>query len=313
MPFIKLAKKLAIIGIVVFCYYYIIQRLFGFNEWNQVTISYTKLGLLVGIELALLTLNLSLETLKWQKLLSILKPVRFRHSLKMVLAGFTSGIITPFKAGEPIGRCSLLPKELFAQATFLNYTGGAIQTVIITIFGVTSFLFTPTNINIHNYYSKITSSILLIVLVLGVVLILTKIGLKTHKRYFKQLRTFPRRKLTSIIAKASYLSIVRYIIFCTQLFIALHFTCSPSEYILVIGLIFIYYFIITVFPSNLLIDMGIRGSVALYLFTDICHQQPANIMLAVFVIWLINQVIPAILGSRIILKSYLCKINHTEK
>ena len=58
----------------------------------------------------------------------------------------------------------------------------------------------------------------------------------------------------------------------------------------------IYFFFITLIPSFFLADIGIRGSVSLFVFAQFEAQMPL-ILLAIFFLWFINVVVPALLGT----------------
>jgi uncharacterized membrane protein YbhN (UPF0104 family) len=66
-------------------------------------------------------------------------------------------------------------------------------------------------------------------------------------------------------------------------------------------ILFIFYFIQSALPSLDLLDIGVRASVATYFFAFVTNQDIA-IMAAIACVWLINLIIPAILGSVFVLK-----------
>jgi hypothetical protein len=63
----------------------------------------------------------------------------------------------------------------------------------------------------------------------------------------------------------------------------------------------VFIFIQSALPSLDLLDIGVRSFTAAHLFLYITNQQIA-IIAAVSAIWLINLIIPAILGSVFVLK-----------
>ncbi len=309
----KWAKRIVIVSLVAFSYLYILYKLIQFKQWNNLSIDWINFIPFLCIEFTLLILNLLLESKKWQTLLILITQVNLKSSIKMVLAGFTSGIITPLKAGEPLGRISFLPKQYFVKAAILNYFGGVIQTLIISIFGFIALYFTPIPLNFditHHVYIIIFT--LVTIVVLSIVIWLNKDAIRGKLKYLYKTKVFKSKIIIPILIQTCIISTIRYVIFCCQLFISIYFFCHPENYLLLTKLIFIYYFMITILPSNILIDFGIRGSVAIFLFSKVCHE-PTYIIVSVFFIWIINQVIPALIGSKILLKNHLTKQSHNKK
>ena len=66
-------------------------------------------------------------------------------------------------------------------------------------------------------------------------------------------------------------------------------------------MIFILFFIQSALPSLDLLDIGVRSMTATYFFAFLTHQDIA-IMAATACIWLVNLIIPAILGSVFVFK-----------
>jgi len=68
-----------------------------------------------------------------------------------------------------------------------------------------------------------------------------------------------------------------------------------------IMMVLIFLFVQSALPSLDLVDIGVRNGMAVFLFGYITHQTIA-VMAAVSSIWLINLIIPAILGSVFVFK-----------
>jgi hypothetical protein len=101
-----------------------------------------------------------------------------------------------------------------------------------------------------------------------------------------------------------FLSLARYIVFSAQFYLLLVIFGAGVPASQAIILIPVIYLIMTIVPSIALADLGIRGSVALFMFglyftrygeadgnTDIA------ILTATTLLWFINLIIPAILGT----------------
>jgi hypothetical protein len=58
----------------------------------------------------------------------------------------------------------------------------------------------------------------------------------------------------------------------------------------------VVYLLATLVPTMLLTDLGVRGSVAVFLFAPM-GGAAAHVLLAMSVVWTVNVLLPAMLGS----------------
>ena len=59
----------------------------------------------------------------------------------------------------------------------------------------------------------------------------------------------------------------------------------------------LYYLFVTVTPNMPAADIGIRGAWAVLVFGQYIHDVQANIILATTCLWLINTLLPVLLGA----------------
>lgn len=296
--------------IATISYAYIIYRLLNFkSEVPLSSISPIEIQdwlWLILVQVILLLFNLFLESKKWQVLLNSLKQVGFKASFKMVLAGFASGIFTPAKIGEPVGRILFLPKEIWAKASLLNYIGGAIHNLVIGAVGLLCLL---TSWNILSESGALALNAILLFLVIsfcGLLLWLKRSWLKKQLLRWSKFGTtivklwdFSKSISRKDLNNAFLLSIARFAVYCVQMILLLYFFDAQLNVIL-LALVPVYFLLITLIPSFFLADVGIRGSVALYVFSHLAMSD-VTIVLMVSILWFLNQVVPAALGSLLIL------------
>lgn len=276
---------------------FIVYKINQFNNWEALLIGYSKSISLISLLLILLCVNIFFEAKKWQTLLSTIINIKLSSAIKMVLAGFTSGIFTPFRAGEPIGRVAFLEKKNWKYASILSYFGGALQNVIILSGGLIGLLYYPKLINLNSIIiaDKWLWSILGLTLI---IIIITWQSRYVTKRILQSAKLRSLAKLIKLktVSQAILYSIFRYFTFSLQLYISLYYLGGIPHNETNILLIFIYYLLVSIFPSHILIDVGIRGSVALFIFNGL-GLSPASIFTSVFFVWLINQALPALVGA----------------
>jgi hypothetical protein len=309
----KHSKKVIGFLIVFLSYGFVLYKLIRFENWSELkAITFRQPGeliYLVLLQIALIILNLSLESKKWQILLNKVKSVRFASAYKMVLAGFSSGIFTPSKIGEPIGRLMMLPKTIWPKALILNYAGGIFHSFIIFICGIVSVIYiwnSPAFLPFHNVLLY-TALITLFVVFIVITLIIFKDHVLSVIKYFRweekwnEMLTAIKTLSYSQVLLTAFLSLLRYSVYSIQLAIFLYFFKNDIWLGYTILLIPIYYLTITAIPSFLLADLGIRNSIALLLFSQTTLPAP-SILLSVSILWIINQALPASIGSLFIYK-----------
>lgn len=295
--------------VAVLSFSYIAYRLlqyhhrFSLTDIPQVKTSVILLSLMAQV--ILLCFNLFLESKKWQLLIGSVKIVSFGVALKMVLAGFASGIITPAKLGEPLGRALFLKKEFWGQATLLTYLGGMVSNMVV--FAVAM----PCVLAIYQLpWSRLPSLSPLYLFILTALLSSfifiwnKKKWFKKNTNRFKALQTikelFYQIALTPnyVITRAFVYSLLRFAVYCLQLGIMFwlmgaHITTHT------LMLIPIYFMLVSMAPTFFLAELGIRGSVALFIFTGL--SLPAtSIVVAVTALWVLNQMLPALTGIVVI-------------
>ncbi|MGQ1785948.1 MULTISPECIES: lysylphosphatidylglycerol synthase domain-containing protein [unclassified Saccharicrinis] len=305
--------------IVIASFIYVFYRLLQYGEdlsVPEITESaYNSLPILAIAQLFLLCLNIFFETKKWQWLLRSLLTLQFRQSINMVLAGFASGIFTPAKIGEPVGRIMHLSKKWWAKATVLNYIGGIIQNIIIFVIGALCFAFSWEHFSI-NLSLRSGMYILFLGVIVSVMFVVTlkRQWLKQAlKRFFYQKRIKrPVEELLSMTISNLTLifgySFLRYLIYNFQLLLLLWYLgySITLESLLMIP---VYFMLITVAPSFFIADLGVRGSVALFVFSDF-GLSDVYIVLIVTTLWLLNQAVPALVGCTLILFGKEVKVKY---
>jgi hypothetical protein len=79
--------------------------------------------------------NRYLEILKWQNLVSFIKPISVGEATKQVLGALTAGIFTPNGLGEYAGKALFFEKIKTKKIIFLNLICNGIQMILTILFG----------------------------------------------------------------------------------------------------------------------------------------------------------------------------------
>ncbi len=294
--------------VVVFSYGYIAFRLSNIKlDFSGIMLN-NDTAIYILFVLILSYLNIFTEAYKWKVLMSSFYKIKIKQALKMIISGFSTGIFTPGKLGEPYGRIIFLPSQHKTKGTILNYLGGAFQNVIILILGITFLVFISLNnslryIVIFQYLFLSTLLILITFILLYSIrntLYIYLLRYNWTNNLLKSILTIKEIKLKKYLI-VFLLSLTRYLLYCSQLIILLYTFFEFKFQWSIILWVPIYFMCITLIPSFLLADLGVRNSVAIFLFAPFFSNE-INVLLAVSVLWFVNQVIPALCGSAYIIQ-----------
>jgi len=121
--------------------------------------------------------------------------------------------------------------------------------------------------------------------------------LKRYRRFFIILSTFKRLFLLRVIG----ICFCRLFILIIQYYLLIHLLIPVISLPQVALMIVMMISIQTVIPTIDILDIGIRGATAVYLFGFITHQDVA-IVASTAAIWFINLITPAIIGLLMIVR-----------
>ncbi|MHA4843721.1 lysylphosphatidylglycerol synthase domain-containing protein [Flavitalea antarctica] len=317
---IKLIIKY-VLGPVVFCIlavsiYHQVQNQPSWQQsFEQILASLRSDGLVkMCLVVMLMFFNWGIEARKWQLSLRSLSHISFVRSFKAVFTGTTMAFFTPNRIGEYFGRILYIPEGRRLQAISLTIVCSMAQLLITIVAGVGGLIFLKEHIRDQLpdpgsvlfwlqlvLYVSIACGIMLTVfyfrlewLVRG----LERISfIEKYVRYVKVLDEFN----TTMLARILLLSFLRYIVFVMQyylLFDVFEVNVNWWECLWVISVMFI---VLAIAPTvAFLTDLGIRAKASIEL-VQFFSSNVVGILATSLTIWLINLVIPALIGSLLIL------------
>lgn len=269
---------------------------------------------LLSILSILMVGNWLFEILKWNLLVNKIQEISFYTACKGVLVGLPLALVTPNRIGE-IGGRSLVVKAHKKKTMFATFIGSLMQLITTIFFGIIGFILYLLFLKTDYYISIVAVSSIIGVIFLAISIILLRktrwfINLSLRivgRNYYRKIVTVSRMYFKQDIFVALLLSIGRYIIFSSQFMILLYVFIPELTVLQIFVGICIVYFIVTVIPTSILGEVGIRGSVAMVIF-GLFTTQELLVFQVSLLIWLINLVIPTLLGTL-----YLIGIKKGEK
>ena len=241
------------------------------------------------------------EAQKWRFLLFKVQYLKLRQSIKAIFSGLSVSFLTPNRTGEFLGRIIFIPKGNRIKASIITLIGNYSQLLTTITIGLVSLFYLPNYFNIdkyldRNYYYIIIFFTLIISNILyfftNKIYDFASIFSKKNK-YLSQIEVFKIYTKKELLIAYLY-SMFRYIIFIIQYYIAfLTFEIHISLIDFVI-LKPIFLLLVTAIPTVSITDAGIRVSSALAIFALV--DISTNIISATILIWLVNLVIPSLIG-----------------
>lgn len=255
-------------------------------------------------------LNWGLESYKWRMLVSPLERLDGRRAFLATLAGTSIGLFTPNRTGEFIGRVLFLDPGARVAGAFSTALGGIAQFVVTLLAGglalVAMLLLerplpwpagwpSATLVSLTGIVAAMSMPCYLFPGVLRELLLLLPMPAAIRKAS-EVLEMHSRPMLRAVL----WVSVLRYMVFSAQfaaLLMVLPVGVGALDCVLAVPVV---YLIATLVPTVMLTELGVRGSVALAMLTPLGGDE-GMLLLASFVVWAVNLLLPAILGSIILL------------
>lgn len=236
--------------------------------------------------------NRYLEILKWQNLVSIIKPITVSESTKQVLGALTAGIFTPNGVGEYAGKALYFEKLKTKKIIFLNLICNGIQMLLTIVFGTLGLF-------ILGYWQWALGVIgLLSFLLLGSYM--TKgITIKGYSigKLVQKVNEIPR----PVHYKNIFYGVLRYLVFSHQYYFLFLAFGVDLPYITMMASIASVYFLASSLPSFQFLDFAVKGSMAVFFFGRLGVNEWIVVFIATLM-WFLNVVLPVVLGSYFVLK-----------
>jgi hypothetical protein len=287
------------------------------NRWLQIKQSLHAPTLWLAC--LLVFVNWGIEARKWQILITPLEKFSFITAFKSVLSGCSITMLTPNRVGEYGGRILYVKEENRLDAIPLTILGSISQLFITILMGTTGLLylkFYGNNPQIFTFLPAYTSEVLLAVSICaGIFLLLIYLRisllvnflnripyLKKFVSHIILLNTFSRKQLLRIL----FLSFLRYTVFILQYILFLQAMQVQISFFTCYWLLTIFYLVMAMAPTIGFTELPIRAAASLQIL-QLFSNNLIGIQAASLGIWIINLVVPAVVGSLLILRIKIIK------
>jgi MFS family permease len=308
--FSYLLKTAIIVLAFIFIYKAVHNKNDSLQQFEKLVshISSQQAIIIITFIVLLMFVNWTLESFKWQYLTRVLSPISVWQAIQAVFCGLTWAIFTPNRIGEYGGRIMFLPNRKRIHGIFAMGVGSFGQLVITNVLGSIAmvwFLYTFMHLNTWIFLGIALIAFFFIVLLLvfyfhikWFVFLLNSIKLlRKYHRFFDIMGRYHFRELLNVM----WFCLARFGVFSFQYYLVIHMLIPSIPMFEIFMMVFILFFIQSALPSLDIFDVGVRSMTASTFFAYVTTQNLA-VIAAVSSIWLVNLIIPAILGSVFVFK-----------
>jgi hypothetical protein len=234
----------------------------------------------------------------------------FWSAFKAILCGVSFSVTTPNRVGEYFGRMMYLPDGSRLKSISVTLVSSWSQLLVTVFTGMLALIFLKEDLLKAHFVSEIFYQFILFSVFAGA-LALTLLYFQTSfignllekwlqkTRYLYLVQTLCTFNMQLLI-KLLLLSFLRYLVFVSQyhlLFVLFGVHVPVAIVWNVLGLLFLA---LAVIPSISLVEVGLRGGISLQLM-GLYTANSLGVGLTSVTIWFLNLVLPAIIGSILIL------------
>lgn len=319
----KTGNILIRLAIVIFTIIFIYDQLFYRKDLSSLLVDFNTVAsgfwtyVLLLLTFLFIPLNLLTESVKWKYMIDKLEKVSLLNALRAVFAGISVSMLMPNRVGDYLGRVFILKKADRLQAVLVTILGNLALLITTIILGLIALVFyfpeyidISISFNLWMYIGVIAAVIVSIFMVVFSYLNFSIISILLQRisgKYFKKIEKYSQvfswynqKELLNVLL----LSILRYLVFSFQFYILLRAFNVNIDYMSAMMLIAVVYFIMTIIPTIALTEIGVRGSVSLYVFQHHFESLGSwgpeialGVISASSVLWLFNRVLPAGVGT----------------
>lgn len=305
----------------------LVHELWTGNKWSVVWTAFqaqrtqASVGWMVAT-LLLLPLNWLVETQKWRLLLRAFEPASWGRAWRGVLAGVSLAVFTPNRLGEFGGRVLFIAPRHRWRAVVANVVSIFSQTMVVLTAGALGLLwFMLYLLKPDPFYT-------------WALILLTTVGLTALFFFFFNIRLLipllrrlpllrrirPLLRGVSVLAYFSRYDLfqvllwaaLRYLIYSAQYFFLLQFFGIQTGFWGGLAGIFTLFLLQTGIPLPPAMGLVARGSLAVQVWSQFGANEVSSLA-ATFSLWIINLILPALVGTFFLLNVHTNKTFSHEK
>ncbi len=264
----------------------------------------------IAVAFLLMFVNWGTEAFKWKLALSYEQAIPFRRALKAVFAGTTVAFFTPNRIGEYMGRILYVEKGHRVSSIASSVVCSMAQLMITLATGICGLIYLITRQGLitgeKSFWLGVAMYPVATVLIILTIFYfrlnwlikwLEKIpGTRKYLTYISITGRFNATRLLQILS----LSAVRYLVFIVQYYLFFSVFNVGAGWWQTFWSVSVVFLVIAVVPDiTVLSDLGVRWGASLEV-VRLFSKNMAGILATSLSVWIINLVVPALVGSLLI-------------
>lgn len=270
--------------------------------------------------LLLMPLNWGIEARKWQLALRPVGGIGYRNAFRAVFTGTTMACFTPNRMGEYLGRILYVQEGQRIKAISLTMACSIAQLMVTLFIGLVGIGYVRATTmadpaGFHQWQLALTVLFwTVLVLLISLTFIYCRLSLvaswimkipvlRRYSGYIKILENFD----ATILMRILFLSFGRYIVFIIQYSLVFPVFGVALGFWQVWGGMSVVFLVMAVVPTlTFLTELGLRWEASIQVL-ELYSSNVVGIFATSFAIWLVNLIIPALIGSLLIVRIKLFK------
>ena len=280
--------------------------------WQRIKASVGSPLIWNGVAIVVLMwVNWGLEALKWKLSVKPVQEISFGKALQAILSGVSFSVSTPNRIGEYLGRVLYMNEGNRLKTISITIVGSISQLIITLLAGLIGLVFLRQEI----LDRQLMSAIWMNVVVYGVLTVLTGLllfyfrlswlirwldripGMKRFTYLVEALENFH----PGLLLRLLLLSLLRFGVFILQYWLCFQLFDVQLNVSQTLWTISVAFLVMAVIPTIAIAELAQRGKVVIAI-TGIYSANELGMTFATAGIWFINLIVPAIIGSLLILR-----------
>jgi hypothetical protein len=256
--------------------------------------------------MALIPVNWGIESYKWKIITWPVENISFITAQKSVYSGVCLGNLAPGRATEFLAKIIFFEPGNRPKITVLHFVNGMFQLSVTYLAGFIALAYKIKSFGPEYIWIAYLTGSIAGLIILVFIISLFKIDKVLHfvsKKISKQQKInnfkyeFTRLRLTQLFG----FSFVRFAVFTFQMVLLIGLFFNGPITLSIILSIALYFLITTTIPMISVLEPAIRAAIALVVFKDTGISNTAMALASVS-IWIINIIIPSIIGYVFLLR-----------
>ncbi len=281
------------------------------TAWQGIKESFTTpLAWNLVAVILLMVVNWSIEAVKWKISVKPIQQVSFLKAFRAVLSGVSFSVSTPNRVGEYLGRVLYMDEGNRLKTISITIVGSISQLIITLLMGCIGLILLRTAVESNQLLSPIWMKVILygtIAVLSGLILFYFRLSwiikwvdkLPGSNRFAYLVRALEDFD-AGLLFKLVLLSALRFVVFIVQYYLLFHLFAVEISWWNCLWSVSLTFFVLAVIPSFAIADIGLRGEVGIRLIGIFATNQ-LGILFTTITIWFVNLIVPAIIGSLLLL------------